>query len=48
VVNPFPQDNGPVRGNVLTAPVQSVRTNALTDVGKSLVSDADVASFTTW
>jgi iron complex outermembrane recepter protein len=31
VVNPFPQDNGPVRGNVLTAPVQSVTTNVNTE-----------------
>jgi iron complex outermembrane recepter protein len=31
VVNPFPQDNGAVRGNVLAAPVQSVTTNVNTE-----------------
>ena len=31
VLNPFPQDNGPVRGNVLAAPVQSVATNVNTE-----------------
>jgi outer membrane receptor protein involved in Fe transport len=31
VVNPFPADNGPVRGNVLAAPVQSVTTNVNTE-----------------
>jgi iron complex outermembrane recepter protein len=30
VVNPFPPDNGPVRGNVLAGPVQSVTTNVNT------------------
>ena len=31
VVNPFPEDTGIVRGNVLTAPVQSVTTNVNTE-----------------
>jgi iron complex outermembrane recepter protein len=31
VLNPFPADNGPVRGNVLAAPVQSVTTNVNTE-----------------
>src|SRR5580658_289498 len=31
VVNPFPPDNGPVRGNVLAGPVQSVTTNVNTE-----------------
>ena len=31
VVNPFPLDNGPVRGNVLAGPVQSVTTNVNTE-----------------
>jgi iron complex outermembrane receptor protein len=31
VVDPFPKDNGPVRGDVLTAPVQSVTTNVNTE-----------------
>jgi len=30
VVNPFPPDNGPVRGNVLAGPIQSVTTNVNT------------------
>jgi iron complex outermembrane recepter protein len=30
VVNPFPPDNGPVRGNVLAGPVQSVTTDVNT------------------
>ena len=31
VVNPFPPDNGPTRGNVLAGPIQSVTTNVNTE-----------------
>ena len=31
VVNPFPPDNGPVRGNVLAGPIESVTTNVNTE-----------------